>query len=239
MRRHVEVADQYVPVVAAWMQRLAGFHLVEELQLVVEFRIERGIGNVAAGRHVEIMHDQRLCQLRLFAERNRDVPRIDLVAEGADVLCLERQFRNDGDAVVALLPVQRDVLISEPLESLQRKGVVDAFGFLKAQHVRPRRFEEFGDDVDAQAHRVDIPRCQGKTHGGDVPSSSEERPLGRVSKDELSVWPSFAPIISINRLVPTSTFFSSIVTLVKTSSAVMLTTLVSFSRSIRSDSRNR
>ena len=63
---------------------------------------------------------------------------------------LERQPRDDGDAVIALLPVQRDVLIAEPLETLQRKGVVDAFGFLQAQHIRPRRFDEPGDEVDAQ-----------------------------------------------------------------------------------------
>ena len=60
MRRDVEIADQDMPVVAARMQRLARLHLVEKSQLVVEFRIERGIGNVAAGRHVEIMQHQRL-----------------------------------------------------------------------------------------------------------------------------------------------------------------------------------
>ena len=166
MRRDVEIADQDVAVVAARMQRLARLHLVEKFQLVIEFRIERGIGNVAAGRNVEIMQHQRLCELRLFAERNRDVTRIDLVAEGADIRGLERQLRDDGDAVIALLPVQRDVLIAEALEALQRKGIVDAFGLLQAQHVRPRRLEEFGDEVDAQAHRIDIPRCQGKAHEG-------------------------------------------------------------------------
>ena len=177
MRRDVEIADQDVPVVAARMQRLARLHLVEKFQLVIEFRIERGIGNVAAGRNVEIVQHQRLCELRLFAERHRDVTRIDLVAEGSDIGGLERQFRDDGDAVIALLPVQRDVLIAEPLEALQRKGVVDAFGFLQAQHVRPRRFEEFGDDVDAQAHRIDIPGCQGEPHEGRVlPRSCEDRP---------------------------------------------------------------
>ena len=164
MGSDVEVADQDMPVVAARMQRFARLHLVEKFQLVIELRIERGIGNVAAGRHIEIMQHQRLCELRLLAERHRDVTRIDLVAEGSDIGGLERQFRDDGDAVIALLPVQRDVLIAETLESLQRKRVVDAFGFLQAQHVRPRRFQEFGDDVDAQAHRVDIPGGQGKTH---------------------------------------------------------------------------
>ena len=133
---------------------------------MVELRIERGIGDISTGRDVEIMQHQGLCKLRLFTERHRDVPRIDFVAECADVGILEWQFRDDGNAVIALLPVQRDVFIAEALETFERKGVVDAFGFLQAQHVRPRQFEEFGDDIDAQAHRVDIPRCQGKTHAG-------------------------------------------------------------------------
>src|SRR3981081_461727 len=95
MRRDVEIADQDVAVVAARMQRLAGRHLVENPQLVLEFRIERGIRNIAAGGDIEIMQHQRLRQLRLLAERNRDVTRIDLVAEGADIRGLERQFPDD------------------------------------------------------------------------------------------------------------------------------------------------
>src|SRR5512140_3861077 len=129
------------------MQRLARLQLVEKWKIVLEFRIERGIGDVAAGRNVEIVNDQRLCQLRLLAEGDGNVPRIDLVAEGADIRALERQFRDHGDTVIALLPVQRDMLVAEAPESLQRKGVVDAFGFLQAQHVRPYRLEELGDEV--------------------------------------------------------------------------------------------
>src|SRR6267378_2415946 len=117
MRRYIEIADQDVAIIAARMQRLARLHLVEKLELVLEFRIERGIRNVAAGRNVEIMQYQRLCQLRLAAERHRDVTRIDLVAEGADVGCLERQFRDHRDAVITLLSVQRDVLIAEAPET--------------------------------------------------------------------------------------------------------------------------
>ena len=164
VRRDVEVADQDVAVVAARMQRFAALHLVEELQLVLELRIERGIWNVAAGRHVEIMQHQRLRKLRFFPERYRDVPRVDLVAERPDVGRLERQARDDGDAVIALLPVQRDMLIAEPLEALQRKRIVDAFGLLQAQHIRPRALQEFGDDVDAQAHRIDVPGGDGEPH---------------------------------------------------------------------------
>ena len=61
----------------------------------------------------------------------------------------ERQFRDDGDAVITLLPVQRDVLIAEPLETLQREAS-SIHGFLQPQHVQARRFPEFGDDVDVR-----------------------------------------------------------------------------------------
>ena len=187
VRRDVEIADQDMPVLAARVQRLARLHLVEKTQLVLEFRVEHRIGNIAAGRHVEIMQHQRLCELRLLAERHRDVARIELVAEGADIRALERQLRDHGDAVIALLPVQRDMLVAETLEALQREGVVDALRLLQAKHVGPRRFEKFGDDIDAQAHRIDVPRCQGEPHGPDVsggeqndtPSSpGDSQPIG-------------------------------------------------------------
>jgi hypothetical protein len=108
--------------------------------------------------------DQRAGQLRLLAKLNRDVPRIELVAEGSNIGFVERQFRDYGDAVIALLSVKRDMLIAEAFEAFQRERVVDTFGFLQAQDVRPHRFEEFGDDIDAQAHRIDVPGCQGKPH---------------------------------------------------------------------------
>src|SRR6478752_3342275 len=106
--------------------------------------------------------------------------RIHLVAEGTDVRGLEWNLRDDGDAVIALLPVQRDVLVAEPLEALQRKGVVDALGLLEAQHVRPRALEKLRDQIDAQPHRIDVPGCQGKTHENCVLASS--RRVGKGAK---------------------------------------------------------
>lgn len=47
---------------------------------MLEFRIECGVGNVAASRNVEIMQYQRFASWA-FPERNRDVARVDLVAE--------------------------------------------------------------------------------------------------------------------------------------------------------------
>ena len=152
MRRDIEITDQDMAVIATGLQRLAPLHFIQELQLVFELWIERGIGNIAACRNVEIMYDQRLAKLRPFPESDRDVTRIDLVAEGSDVGSLERQLRHYSDAVIALLPVQRHMLIAKPPETLQRKGVIDAFGLLQAKHIRPHGFEEFRDQINAQPH---------------------------------------------------------------------------------------
>jgi hypothetical protein len=73
VRGDVEIADQDVAVVATRMQRLTRLHLVEEAKLVIEFLVQRGIGNVATGGDVEIVQHQRLCDLRLLAERYRDM----------------------------------------------------------------------------------------------------------------------------------------------------------------------
>ena len=126
-------------------QRFACVHLVEEGELVGELRVDRGIGNVAARRHVEIMQRDRILQPGPLAEHDRDVAAIALAAIVADRGRLERQPREHDDAVVALLAVERDVLVAEPLEALARKSVVRAFGLLQAQDVGTDRLDEFGD----------------------------------------------------------------------------------------------
>src|SRR3569832_1138410 len=183
MRRHVEVANQNVMVLAARMQRLAGFHFVEKAKLVLEFRIDRGVGNVAAGGYIEIMQDQRPGKLRTYAELDRDMARVELVAESPDVGLLERQSRDDGDAVIAFLTVQRDVFVAEPLEALERKCIVDAFGFLQAQDIGPHRLDEFGDEVDAQAHRKKKPGRQEK-------AQEDRRDEIRSKQTHVSAWQS-------------------------------------------------
>ena len=98
------------------------------------------------------------------------MPAVGLAAEILLAGGLERQPRDDDDAVIALLAVERDVLVAEPPEALEREGVVRALGLLQAEHVRPRRLDELGDEVDAQPHRIDVPGGDGKTHR-DVRSS--------------------------------------------------------------------
>jgi hypothetical protein len=67
--------------------------------------------------------------------------------------------------VIALLAVERDRLIAKPPETLQRKRVIRALRLLQAQNVRPHRLDEFGDEIDAQPHRIDVPGCQRKAQG--------------------------------------------------------------------------
>ena len=77
---------------------------------------------------------------------------------------LERKARDNGDAVIALLAVEREMGVAEPLEPLCRKAVVRALGLLQAEHVGHHRAQEAGDEIDAQAHRVDVPGGDGEAH---------------------------------------------------------------------------
>ena len=83
-----------------------------------EFRIDLGVRLVAAGRHIVVMDRQRIAQARLLAQHGADVARVGLAAIALHGLGIERQPRDHGDAVIALLAVERDVLIAEPLEAL-------------------------------------------------------------------------------------------------------------------------
>ena len=87
------------------------------------------------GAEIRTLPAYRIAQRGLLAERHLDVTRVGLAAIALHRLGIERQPRDHGDAVVALLAVQRDVLIAEPLEALPREGVVDALYFLQAEHV--------------------------------------------------------------------------------------------------------
>jgi hypothetical protein len=106
-RRDVEVADEdrgHAGSAPEWM----ALHLLDEIELVGEFRIDRRVGLVAAGRHIEIVQADRLAagDRSNSTETWRAWPTSPGVAL---VDLLERQARDDGDAVIALLAVDRDV----------------------------------------------------------------------------------------------------------------------------------
>jgi hypothetical protein len=65
-------------------------HLVEEAELVGEFRIDLGIGNIAAGGNVKIMHRDRVAQSGALAEHRGNMPAVGFAAKTLRVEALER-----------------------------------------------------------------------------------------------------------------------------------------------------
>jgi hypothetical protein len=165
-RRDIEVAEQNRALRFLHMHVRAVAHLVEETELVLEFRVEFRIRKVAAGGHVEIVQGERIFQVCLFSERHAHVAAIDLAAESPRARRLERKARKDRDPVITLLPVHRDMLVAEAPEALHRKGVVGTFRFLQAQHIRPCGLDVFGHEVDAKSDGIDVPGGDFDLHAG-------------------------------------------------------------------------
>jgi len=79
-RRDIEIADQNHAVAVA-TQRRACPHLIQEGELMREFRIDSGIGRIAASGYVEIMQRDWIAQARALTEHRRDVPAVRLAAK--------------------------------------------------------------------------------------------------------------------------------------------------------------
>src|SRR5579883_3147218 len=118
-RRDIEIADQDCALGLLRPDDGAVAHLVEKGELMREFRIEVRVGKVAAGGHIEIMHRDRIAETGALAEHRGNVAAIAFAAEELNIKTLERQPRQHDHAVIALLSVQRDMLIAQPLETLE------------------------------------------------------------------------------------------------------------------------
>ena len=112
-RRNIEVADE--DGAGPGDLRHDPPHLADEGKLVREFRVDLGVGLVAAGRHVEIMDGDRFSAM---LDRCGDVAGVVLAAELPAVDAAERPTRDDGDAVIALLTVHCDVAVAGLAERL-------------------------------------------------------------------------------------------------------------------------
>ena len=97
---------------------------------------------------------------------------VALLAEIAAVDVGEGMARDDGDAVIALLPVERDVPVAELVERGGREIRVRAFRLLQAQHVGLLLLQEAGDGLDAQADRVDVPGDDGEAASSGIPGEA-------------------------------------------------------------------
>ena len=68
----------------------------------------------------------------------------------------ERRFREDGDAVIGLLAVDREI-VAKFLEGRARKGRVLAFDFLEADDVGCRFLEPGEHGFEPGLDRIDVP----------------------------------------------------------------------------------
>ncbi len=131
-RSNIEVTDEDCALRLLRTQLGMAAHFIEEIQLVPEFRIDRWIGLVAAGRNVKVVQGDWVVQLRALAQNHRDMPAVGLTAETLDVDLFKRNAREDCHAVIALLPAESRVLVTKPLETLERKSIVGTFRLLQA-----------------------------------------------------------------------------------------------------------
>ena len=96
--------------------------------------------------------------------------RVALDAEVAAALRSERVAGYDSDAVVALLAIERDVLVAQASKALERERIIGTLRFLQAEHVGTGGLEEFRHQVDAQPHRIDVPGGDFQLHDNDARS---------------------------------------------------------------------
>ena len=88
-----------------------------------------------------------------------------LAAKCLAVLGCERQARNNGNAVIALLAKFGDVGVAQIMQGAGGKLALRAFGFLKAKHIGLELVQNPLNQTDAQADRIDIPGGDLECHG--------------------------------------------------------------------------
>ena len=132
-------------------------HTLVEFKLMVELVIGIAVGQVAAGRDIEVPDLQ-------VADPDRLGARLAPPAEVRHADRLERHLRRQGHTVPALLAHDQQMGKAHGVEGLFRKLARLALDFLKAEHVHRMFGGETRDLVDAQAHRIYVPRGKGQTH---------------------------------------------------------------------------
>ena len=156
-RRHIEVADQDCALVPEQPASGRVGHAPQEVQLVIELLVDRGVGFVPSGRDVEIVNCQPRGRPCRVGERDRQMPRVIMAAERAALAAGQRDARDRRDTVVALLAVDRDVLVAECPQIAGRKLAVRALRLLKAEDVGLVLAEETADQGKAKANGINVP----------------------------------------------------------------------------------
>jgi hypothetical protein len=156
-RRHVEIAYQHGMCGAFWPQPIMRLHFVKEVEFVPKFWIDVRVRLVAASGHIKIMKRNRSFQFCALSQCYGDMPAINLPAKILNVDPLKGHARKHRNAVIPFLSVKRRVFIAQTPETLHWEDVVRTLRLLQAEHVRSHALEKSGDQINAQAHRIDVP----------------------------------------------------------------------------------
>ena len=124
--------------------------LLEELELVGELVVDRGVGDIPAGGDIEVVQFHP-------ADHRRDVAGVPPLAPVASAGLLQGQLRQDGHPVVALHAPHRLMGIAQPRNRPGGKQFVGHFGFLEANDIRSRIVHESFQEIEPQAHRIYVP----------------------------------------------------------------------------------
>ena len=84
------------------------------------------------------------------------------VAGQAAIDLIEREFRQQRDAVEGLLAVDREI-VTERLERFARESVVDSLGFLQADNIGLPFVQPSDSGIQPLFDRIDVPG--GDAHG--------------------------------------------------------------------------
>ena len=128
-RRNVKVADEEAAGVSLGKRPRPFGHLFEIVHFVGEFFILLDVGNVSAGRHIEVV---KFNIAAAALEIGGNVTGVFLAAEEKPALFAQRQLRENRNAVIGLLPVKGDVLVAHLANVLDREEVVAALDLLQA-----------------------------------------------------------------------------------------------------------
>ena len=120
--------------------------------------IHLAVGFVAAGRDVKVVDGDAIVQLTCNMAGMAQIGKIHAADLG------DGHPRQDGDAVVPLLPSRDHVGIAKRGKALHRDLVDRALALLQAQDIGRLFLQQLQHDRLAQADRVDVPGGKGKGH---------------------------------------------------------------------------
>ena len=125
------------------------------------FGIDRAVGDVAAGRNVDVFEPEAAGQA------DADMARLAIVLPVVAAGLAELDPAEDRDAVVHLLALQRAMHVALLAEQVGREEVVGRLGFLQAEDIGLLLAEQALDDADPRTDRVHVP-------GGDLDGLGHE-----------------------------------------------------------------